>query len=233
MSLTYTQYINSIVNLMPVPSSSDPGFQGMVSNMIDDAEQRLYRELDLVDTIHFDDSAVCNPSFGNIFILPTTNGTPVVVTEFNVYSPAGTFNNVNVVVPASTQMINSLFDYAGIPQYFANIGNGTLLLGPAPDQAYTVETWATYRPAPLSVSNATTLLSVFLPDLFVAASMIFASAYMKNFGAAVDDPKMGVTWQSHYDQLLMSAHTEEQRKKFTSQGWSPNEPTSLATPPRT
>ena len=235
MSLTYTTYINSIVNLMPVPSAGDPGFQVMLPNMIDDAEQRLYRELNLIDTISAEDHGVLTPG-PHYFSLPTNVGTPIVVMEVNIYTPAGTFDVSHSLVPASQQMVNYLFNsstYSALPQYFANVGNGLILPGPFPDQAYNVETYATYRPAPISTTNVTTLLSVFFPDLFIAASMVFAAAYQKNFGAAVDDPKSGVTWEAHYQSLVQSAQVEEMRKRFTGAGWSSESPAPLATPPRT
>jgi hypothetical protein len=55
---------------------------------------------------------------------------------------------------------------------------------------------------------------------------------MKNYGAAVDDPKQGVTWESHLQSLMASAQVEENRKKFAGPGWSPKQPEPLATPAR-
>lgn len=236
--LNYTTYIASIANLMPTPAS-DPYFGIMVPNMIDDAEQRLYRELDLINTSVRDSSAALTAGNRN-FNFPTSIGIFIVPEEVNVITPVGTVNpelgTRNALVPASTEMLNMMWPNvtgSTVPQYFAMVNQGLIITGPWPDQAYQVEVVGTQRPAPISTTNVTTLLSVFFPDLLIAASMVFAAAYQKNFGAAVDDPKAGVTWEGHYQTLLKSAETEEQRKKFAGAGWSSQDPNPIATPPRT
>jgi hypothetical protein len=88
------------------------------------------------------------------------------------------------------------------------------------------------RPAPLSSTNQTTYLTLYLPDLFFAESCLIGYGYMKDYGAAVDDPQGSVTWASHYKDLWQSASTEEYRKKYGSQAWSPKQPDPLVQPPR-
>jgi hypothetical protein len=234
VSLTYTTYVNSISNIVAIPAT-DPGFSTMVPNMIDDAEQRLYRELDLLNTVVADVTGVTTPG-NRSFSLPSTQGTFIVVDQINIISggalPAGT---INVCTPASLEAVQTLWPSqsgSSIPQYFAMFKQGIAIFGPVPDQAYTVEVIGTVRPEPLSTTNVTTLLSVYFPDLFIAASMVFVSGYMKNFGSMADDPKMAQSWQSHYDALMSSAQTEEQRKKFNMAGWSSKQPAPAATPPR-
>lgn len=238
MALTYATYVNSLANLLVVPPS-DPGFTTDLPNIIDDAELRIYRELDLLDTSTRDSSAALVAGNRN-FTLPTVNGTPVVTDEINVITPAGTtapdLGTRNALVPASEEMLNSLWpSVAGstVPQYFAMLNQGSILVGPWPNASYQVEWVGTFRPAPLSVSNTTTLLSVYFPDLFLAASMVRAAGYQKNYGQGVDDPKMSVTWESHYQSLKAAADVEENRKKFEGPGWSAKNPSPIVTPPRT
>jgi hypothetical protein len=100
------------------------------------------------------------------------------------------------------------------------VGQQQAAVGPCPDQAYNVEVYGTYRPATLSATNPNTPLTVLLPDLFLAASMIFMSGYQKNFGAQADDPKMAASWESQYEKLMMGATSEEFRKKFQSSTWT-------------
>ncbi len=235
--LNYTSYINSIVNLMPVPSAGDPGFQIMVGNMIDDAELRLYRELDLLNASVRDFSATFTTGT-RIFSLPTTTGTFLITDYLNVITPSSVTDPDlglrNPLTPASEHMLNTLWPSATgstIPQYYAMFDQDTVIVGPWPDAAYTVEVCGMQRPASLSTTNVTTQLSVFFPDLFVAASMVFASGYMKNFGASVDDPKSGVTWEAHLQTLMRGAQVEEMRKRYTGPGWSSDPPAPLVAPP--
>jgi hypothetical protein len=238
MSLTFSTYQTSISNLMPKPVT-DPDWAQMLANMIDDAEQRLYRELQLLNTITQDSSAAFAVNTRS-FTLPSSNGTFVVTNDIYAITPAGTSNpdlgTRNPLSPCSREMLDFMFPSSagsGVPQYFAMSTQNRILVGPWPDQAYQCEVSGTVRPAALSSSNVTSLLSVYFPDCFIAASMVFGSGYMKNYGAGVDDPQQGVNWESHLQRLMQSAETEEAMKKFTSAGWSPKAPAQLATPART
>jgi hypothetical protein len=82
------------------------------------------------------------------------------------------------------------------------------------------------------MANLTTFISLYLPDLFIMASMIYISAYQRNFGRANDDPQMAVTYESQYQALLKTADLEENRKKFEAAAWSSQEPSISATPTR-
>ena len=238
MSLTYSSYVTSFANLLVVPTS-DPNFQTMVPNAIDDAEQRLYRELQLLNTVQRDSSS----SFATgtrAFALPSSLSTFFVVESIYAITPFGAATpdqgTRNFLTPSSRGHIEAAFpnsNGSGVPQYFAPTTQTAFIVGPWPDQAYQAEVVGTFRPAPLSVTNVTTLLSVFFPDLFIATSMVFGAGYLQNYGATVDNPQQGTSWEMHYKALLQSAQTEEAMKKFTSQGWSSKAPAQLATPPRT
>ena len=64
------------------------------------------------------------------------------------------------------------------------------------------------------------------------ASMIYVSAYQRNFGRANDDPQMAVSYESQYQALKASALSEENRKKFEAAAWSSQGVSSSATPTR-
>lgn len=227
-TLTYSDYVTTIANLLVVEPSNAEYLQ-IIPSMINDAELRLYRDLDLLQTYQISTGAM---TAGNRnFNLPTANGFPVVVETINVITPAGTEPESGTRVPLwpiSYEAINMMFPSvtgSGTPQYMAMLDQDSIVVGPWPNGAYVVEVQNTIRPGQLSSSQVTTLLSTYFPDLLVAASMVFGAGYQKNFGAAVDDPKASVTWESHYQSLLMSAAVEEQRKKFQGPGWSSSGPT--------
>jgi hypothetical protein len=239
VSLTYSTYVSSLANLMVLSSPSDANFQTDLPNIIDDAELRIYRDLDLLDTSVRDSSAAMTAGNRN-FTLPSTLGTMIVTDEINIITPAGTTNpdsgTRNPLTPTSNEVLNALWPSSSgstVPQYFSMVNQNQIIVGPWPDQAYQVEVVGTVRPPSLSSTTTTTILSVFFPDLLIAASMVRAAAYQKNYGAAVDDPKMAVTWESHFQTLKSSAEVEEQRKKFAGPGWSSQGPDPIATPPRT
>jgi hypothetical protein len=235
MSLTYTTYQSQLANLM-VQSITDPNFVTFLPGCIDYAEQRMYRELDFLNTRDDDFNTTLSSGIRSV-LLSTVSGQFVVVEQLNVITPvtAGTSGIRNPL----TRVTKDYIDFAwpnssntGVPLYFTTIDNATFVLGPTPDKAYTLEVTGTQRPAPLSAVNPTTFISLNLPDVFIAASMVFATAYQRDFGAQVDDPARAASWENQYKMLMQSANVEELRKKFAGPGWQSMIPSPIATPPR-
>lgn len=239
--LTYNTFIASLANMIVVPVN-DPAFVIALPNIIDDAEQRLYRELDMLATFRSDETGTLAAN-GQGFSIPTPsggNGPFVVIDLVNVITPAGlkvaTGGTRNPLTPTSKEFVIATYPGpagAAVPKFYAMTNPAFFLVGPWSDAAYYVEVVGTIRPAPLSVSNQTTLLSTYLPDVFLAAALVMSAGYQLNFSAMGDNPQSGVTWESHVKTLLDSAKVEEFRKKFGSEGWTSKEPDPMATPPRT
>lgn len=240
VGLTYNTFTTSLANMIVVPVN-DPNFVIALPNIIDDAEQRLYRELDLLSTVSGDNTAVTVAGI-NRFTLPISvggSGPFVVLDDVNIITPVGATPDTgtrNPLLPVSRDVLFNLYPNSavrGVPSLFCRSNENVVLLGPCPDAGYIIETVGTIRPTPLSASNQTTFLSTYLPDVFLAAALVMSAGYQLNFSAAGDNPQAGVTWESHVKTLLTAAKIEEFRKKFGSEGWTSKEPDPIATPPRT
>jgi hypothetical protein len=236
MALTYTSYVAQVSNLM-VQSPTDPNFLTMLPGMIDYSEQRIYRELDLLVT-RDQDNATFLSSGNRLVTLASSTGPFIVVEQISVITPvtAGTSNGTRNPL---TRVTKEFMDFAwpnssntGVPIYYTTIDNLTFVMGPAPNAGYLLEVTATTRPTPLSASNSSTFLTTFLPDVFMAASMVFATAYQRDFGAMVDDPQRAASWESQYKILKESANLEELRKRFMGPAWQAMTPSPVATPAR-
>lgn len=233
MPLNYTTYVAALTDLM-ITQVDNPDFVTILPDIIDYAEQRIYRELDLLSTRVTNDGSSLTTANRN-FAIP---GNFVVIEEVNAITPAGTpasNGSRKPLIPVSRNWIDMVWPgngSTGLPQHFAMVDQSNIIVGPSPDANYTMEIVGTIRPAPISASNPTTFLSTNLPDLFIAASMIFASGFQKNFGSQGDDPKMSVSWESQYQTLFASANNEEWRKKFASSAWSSIQPSPFANPQR-
>lgn len=233
MSLTYATYGNTLVAMM-AGSAADADYQTVLPSIIDYSEQRIYRELDLISTVTRDTSASLTANSRN-FTLPTANGRFVVVSGLNLLS-AGV--RVAQLDPASLDYLDASWpsetaaSASTVPQYFAMLTDQTVVVGPPPGSIFNVEVIGTIRPAPLSNSNQTTFLTLYLPDLFLAASMIFAAGYQKNFGASADDPRQAQSWEAQYQLLKASADAEEARKKFAGASWTSKRLEPTAQPQR-
>lgn len=240
MSLNYTTYVAQIANLIPI-TSSDSNFTIMLPGAIDYAEQRIYRELDLLNTRITDTSASFTIQ-SRTFTLPTTQGTFLVIDEISAITPAGTTAAAGTrspLAPVSKQFIDAVYPSATagtsttqVPAYFAPLNGTQVLVGPPADSAYVAEVIGTQRPLPLSTTNSSTILTQMLPDVFVAASMVFVSGWMRDFGGQADNPAQAQSWENQYKQLFASANVEELRKKFQSNAWTAEQPSPVATPPR-
>lgn len=233
MSYTYSEYVVNLAGTLVVPAT-DLDYLTELPRIIDDAEQRIYRDLDLLSTIVRDASGTLTAN-SRLFTFPQH----IVVSEsINVFTPSGTTTNRFPLTPTTREFLDQFFlnDAApstpSVPYYYAMQTDQTIVVGPPPDAAYTLEVVGTIRPTPLSATNTTTYLTQYLPDLFFAASLVFGAGYLQNYGAMSDNPQSATSWESHYNALLASANIEENRKKYASQAWSPKQPAPLATPPR-
>jgi hypothetical protein len=202
--------------------------------IIDTAEQRCYRELQLLDTIVRDQTSTLTANSRN-FTFPQHF---VVSESINVFTPVNTTTTRLQLIPTTREFLDAVYgneaavNSPSIPHYYAMITDQSIIVGPPPDAAYTLEVVGTVRPTPLSSTNTTTYLTQFLPDLFFAASMSFGAGYLQNYGAQTDNPQMATSWEGTFTALLGSANKEEEMKRYASQAWSAKPPASLATPPR-
>lgn len=236
MSLDYSTYVAQISNLMVIPSS-DSNFTTMLPGMISYAENRLYRELDLLYT-QVTDSGAMTANTRN-FTLPTNLGTYIIVDAINIITPvtAGTSNGSrSPVKPVSKEFVDAVYPSGsvatGVPEYYGMTSNTVVTFGPSPDAAYTAEVIGIQRPTPLSSANSSSILTQYVPDVFIAASMVFGSGYMRNFGSQSDNPQMAASWESQLQLLMKSAGMEQARAKFQGEAWTSEAPSPIATPPR-
>jgi hypothetical protein len=237
MATTYTSWLSQFSNLLAV-DPADPNFLVMKDSAIDYAEQRLYRELDLLATRVADANFAFTPNNRN-FTLPTDAVNFLVVEQINAITPAFTLasnGTRNPLTRTSRDWIDWCYPIStlntGVPMFWAMTSNTTIIVGPPPDAAYTVEVIGTERPTPLSATNSATYLTSFLPDLWLAATMIFGMGYQRDFGAQSDTPQGAQSWEATYQNLIQSANIEEIRKKYESQGWTDKQPSTIASPPR-
>lgn len=234
-------YVAQIAN-MAVVDPTNTEFLISLPQAITYAENRIYRDVDFLVTSV---SQTFTLTAGSRQLSLGSNVFPFVVTEqINVITPVGqTDPNAssatrNPCLPVTKEFLDAVYGSSapanrGVPAFFAPFNDNLFYFGPAPDAAYTVEIVGTQRPASMSVTNQTTFISLYLPDLLIMASMIYIAAYQRNFSSASgNDPQMPVTYETQYQTLLKGALVEEARKKFESAGWTSLSPAVVATPTR-
>lgn len=231
--MTYNDYVSEIALLMGT-TTADTNYQSNIPSMINYAELRIYRELDFLTTVTTNSAGQFTANLRS-FTFPvefvTSQGINVITPATQSDPDQGTRSQLT---PTTKEFLDAVYPSltgATLPEYYAMLNDQEIIVGPWPDQTYTVEVIGTIRPAPLSQSNATTYLTDYFPDLFIAASMVFASGYMKNYGASnVDDPQQPTSWEKQYQNLKSGATEEEFRKKYMARAWSSQTPSPTATP---
>lgn len=222
---------------MAVVPTTDPNFQIILPQAINYAELRIQRDLDFLST-QISNSSYSLTGGNNTLTIPTSSF--VTLQTIAVSNNGQTYPLVSVTKEYLQNVYGSSTG-SGIPKFFAVYGGDSattgltsqnILVGPWPDQGYTVVLTGTVRSQPLSATNTSTFISVYLPDLFIMASMIYISAYQRNFGRLNDDPQMAQTYESQYQVLKAGALIEENRKKFEAAAWTSYSPAPAATPTR-
>lgn len=229
MAYTYASFQQALALEMVVPNANvnEPNFVAILPTIIDYAEQRLYRELDLLAGTLL--QVVPTTANLRLFDLSQAPVYILAIERMRVLLPAGStalnYTSAPPLTPVSVDYLDAVFSGAapGAPVHFGMQSDTLAVLGPTPDAVYNIEVSAEIRPIPLystppNDGTQSTFLTRVLPDLFLAAAMVAAAGYRKNYGAQGDDPRMAVSWQSQYDMLLASAKTEEIRKRFL--GWN-------------
>jgi len=250
--LTYNGYVTQIATMAVVNTTTqagvvvgvDPAFNVIIPQMLNYAELRIQRDLDLLQ------AQTQNFSYS---FTPGSQLLTIALMDFiAIQTLSVVVNGVTRPMTAVTQeWLQNTYGSAadtGVPQYFAAygaVGEGnsdltqSFLVGPTPAAAYQAALTGLTRLQTLAV-NATTLLadtgttfiSSWLPDLLIQASMIYISQYQRNFGPAANDPQMGPTYELQYQTLLKGAQVEEARKNFEASGWGPLATPIAATPGR-
>ena len=235
--MDYNAYVQQISTMAVVPVT-DTNFQIILPQMISYAELRMQRDLDFLST-QISNSNYSLTAGNNTLTIPTSAF--VVMETFEVIDGSGSSMPLLAVGKEFIQNVYGTGSSTGLPQYFAVYGGDSattgltsqnMIIGPIPDLNYAIRLTGTVRSAPLSASNTTTYISTYLPDMFIMASMIYISAFQRNFGRQSDDPQMAQSYESQYQILKDSALLEENRKKFEAAAWTSYSPAPAATPTR-
>lgn len=249
MSITYSDLTTALGDLMVVTitnpasaaPSNDTNFNNILPRIIDDAEQRIYRELDFLYDREPDSSTSTTNNVRTV-TLPTAK-TFVVVQGLNAITPASTApaagkrNRIEIV---SKDFLDFIWPTEqggsdnGLPRYGALLNTTTMLLAPTPDAAYVLEYTGITRPAAMSASNTTTYLGTTYPDLFLAACMVFGMLYQKDADLPQGAPpgQDASEWERVYQTRKESVLAEIQRQKGQSTNWTSFSPAPLSNPQR-
>jgi hypothetical protein len=226
----------------------DAAFNTLIPSMLNYAELRISRDLDMLSSQTSNQYALT--AGAPVFSLPVDDFFTVQTLEI-VQTSSGNVVNSTPLTPVSKEYIQNVYGgvaNAGTPQVFAMYGDNfgdeqdsftNILFGPAPNYAYTLQVTGTAR-SPSLYKNAVagiadteyTYISEFYPDMLIMASMIYITMFQRNFGAVSSDPTMGQSYELQYQALRLGAIADENKRKFQASGWSSYSTPTAATPTR-
>ena len=240
--LTYNGYVQQIATLAVVgyattsgiSSLNDPNAQAVLPQMLNYAELRIQRDLNLLPALTSQPLPYTLNAGTNILQLGANDFVTVESLQATI---AGV---PTPLTPVAKEFIQSVFNSAasaGPPVYFAPVGGdqstgGTTynnyLIGPWADNSYSINVYGVQRLPSLNgfgsssttAGSSYTFISEYYADLLLIASMIFVSGYQRNFGRMSDDPSMAQSYENQYQLLKASALGEEFRKRFQASDWT-------------
>lgn len=254
--LSYNLYIQYIAGLAVYGATETGGVwafndappQLQVPMMLNYAELRIQRDLDMLASMTSNNYTLSASQ--PVFSLPVDDFVTVQTLEITTVV-SGNVVNSQPLVMTSKEFIQNCYSglaNAGTPRFAAMYGDNfgdnedsftNILLGPPPNFPYTLRVTGSSR-APSLAKNATagpadsvfTYISAYYPDLLVMASMIYISAFQRNFSATADNVPMPMTYEKQYQLLLIPAKMEENRRKQQGSGWTSYSTPVSATPTR-
>jgi len=186
----------------------------IINDMIEHAEMRLYRELDL-DA--YKKNATASLTSGTPFVtlpgsIPTNFSAIRIVT---IYSPSGSLGGLTDSERRVLRKkdVSYLSEYwpnrttTGIPKYYANYDEDSILIAPTPNAAYTIDLEYSALPTGLSSSNTTTWISNNAPTALLYACLLEAFKFLK--GPA----DMLATYTAAYTNAVKTLATEQMGQK--------------------
>src|SRR4051812_41830762 len=135
--MNYTDFVTRLAGHLVV-ETTDTEFVAMLPAFIDYAEQRMYRELNLLSTSDSDTAG--SIIGGSRLVTPAKHFT--VVQQVNL-NPTGTKIPLS---PVSRDFLDAVYGSpanTGVPKFYAMISDQQIAVGPWPDATYVVEVTGT------------------------------------------------------------------------------------------
>jgi hypothetical protein len=221
----------------------DASFTLATPNFVNNAELRIYRDLDFAaaggQNASLQTTALQRSIDLTVMTGHTVNGTPVayaypVVIE-GLAAKVGnrwvqfqlvSLDFLDAVWPDQTLSAAPTLGLA----YYNVLDNQTILIAPPPDQIYQVRVSGEWRPKAMSAANPITWLGDNVPDLLFCAVMVEAMGYQRDFGAAAENPQAALSWEGRYQDAKRSAMLEEALRKGQGPDYQAYPPAPLAHP---
>ena len=169
--MTYSELVTKIRDYTEVDSNVLSST--IINGFIENAEFRILRDVDSDNNRKYATaSVVVTQKYFN------TPADLLVIRSLQVFNTNGAISFLDVRDMTFINEYNQ-DNTTGIPKYYANWDEDTVIVAPTPDQAYTIQVNYILKPTGLSSNTATTYLSQQFPNGLLYACLVEAYGFLK------------------------------------------------------
>ena len=201
--MTYTELVQKIRDYTEVDSNVFTAT--IVNGFIESAEWRIQRDVDSDNNRKY--------ATASVVITQKYFNTPadlLVIRSAQVFNTDGTISFLDVRDMTFINEYNQS-NTTGIPKYYANWDENTVIVAPTPDQAYTIQANYILKPTGLSSTNTTTYLSQQFPNGLLYACLVEAYGFLKG------PQDMLQYYENRYKQAIEGFSLEQMGRRRTDE----------------
>jgi hypothetical protein len=201
--MTYTELVTKIRDYTEVDSNVLTAT--IINGFIENAEFRILRDVDSDNNRKYATASVVVTQ--KYFNTPTDL---LVIRSAQVFNTDGTISFLDVRDMTFINEYNQS-NTTGIPKYYANWDEDTVIVAPTPDQAYTIQLNYILKPTGLSSNTANTYLSQQFPNGLLYACLVEAYGFLKG------PQDMLQYYENRYKQAIEGFSLEQMGRRRTDE----------------
>jgi len=186
----------------------------IINDMIEHAEDRLFREIDL-DVYKQYKTTAMTASDPFIAMPGSTPSAFEFTHSLSIYSASGSLGGLTdnerlFLQKKDPSFINEYWPNrtsTGVPKYYASWDNDTIIVAPTPSAAFTMELSFNAQPTALSSSNTTTWISNNAPRVLLYACLVEAFKFLKG------PDNMLAMYEQSYNDAVKTLATEQMGRR--------------------
>ena len=201
--MTYSELVTKIRDYTEVDSNVFTST--IINGFIENAEFRILRDVDSDNNRKYATaSVVVTQKYFN------TPADLLVIRSAQVFNTDGSISFLDVRDMTFINEYNQS-NTTGIPKYYANWDENTVIVAPTPDQAYTIQANYILKPTGLSSTNTTTYLSQQFPNGLLYACLVEAYGFLKG------PQDMLQYYENRYKQAIEGFSLEQMGRRRTDE----------------
>jgi hypothetical protein len=201
--MTYAELVTKIRDYTEVDSNVFTAT--IVNGFILDAEWRIQRDVDSDNNRKY--------ATASVVVTQKYFNTPddlLVIRSAQVFNTDGTISFLDVRDMTFINEYNQS-NTTGLPKYYANWDENTVIVAPTPDQAYTIQVNYILKPTGLSATTANTYLSQQFPNGLLYACLVEAYGFLKG------PQDMLQYYENRYKQAIEGFSLEQMGRRRTDE----------------